>query len=379
MKRYILIIYTALFLVFGFFVLYTTQHIGGPGSFSPPVFYARLCLCILCIAVLLKLLHAAIKINFTERVKKYGIIAIAMLFFLLLTEMIFMFVSRSFGTPYPLADQNWARHYWHPINTLGYRDYEVTSEKSGGQKNILILGSSYTAGDGIKNIEDRFSDRLQKLLPDNYHVYNLGYCGSGTADAYERLMEFPVKPDILVLTHTSKSINDVAGAKNQLKGGNYRIDMQYGLLTGFIVGNSYLINYLFWKYYAPQKLFDKYLENINDNPILLYLQKEPLNRHLSDLMKFIDYSKRDSIPLLAISFPSLNNTIAFSQMIVCAPVEIFFEEQDIPVISVYGLVKDIPASGRTVNSNDAHPSVLVHQLIADELYKILTENKLIIN
>jgi len=325
----------------------------------------------------IRLIHKAITSPFPEKIKKYVILLLSLVLLFWGGDLGFMFIARSFGTSSPLADQNWTRRYWKPINSYGYRAKPINSEETKDKKNILILGSSYTAGDGINHIKDRYSNKLQKMVPDSYLVHNLGLCGSEAIDAFKRLNEYPAKPDILVFAHTTKSIKGVGGKNSNDSMKNYGIDQELNIIFRFIIRNSYLANYLFWKFYAPAKLQEKYLSDLENNPVFLYLQREKISTHLNNLQKFINYSEDNNILLIVISFTAMNNSIAFSNVIVANPIERYFAQKGIPVISVYDLVKDIPYTERTINSSDAHPGIIVHHLIAEKLFETLKENHLI--
>lgn len=64
-------------------------------------------------------------------------------------------------------------------NSLGMRsnrDYPLPRPE--GRRRIILLGDSYTAGDGVSN-DERYSDRLEQLHP-HLDVLNFGLPGSGT-------------------------------------------------------------------------------------------------------------------------------------------------------------------------------------------------------
>ena len=361
-------LYVILLVVITASILISTKFIGNPYEFSKPVYYFRFFLIILNLLLLLVILRNIIRAGLSERIKRYLSVGVTILIIIFIFEGVFMFVSRSFSSPYPLASQNWVRKYWLPtINSLGYRDIEIDAATLKGKSKIVVLGSSYVAGDGIEDTSDRFTDQLQEKFPDNYRVFNIGYCGSNIIDQFKRLQEFSVKPDILILSHTTKSIkgNKDSGSKKEKS----RIPGN----PGFFVQNSYLLNYVFWKFIAPGKLFEKYIEDIDNNHIFSYLDDEKLNAHFSNLNRFIAYSNENSIPLIVVLFPSMNIGIGFSEVIVNRQVADFFRSKNIPVINVYDFVKDIPAKDRIINSNNPHPSSLVHSIVADELYNTIVQ------
>jgi hypothetical protein len=94
------------------------------------------------------------------------------------------------------------------VNSLGFRDREVDVNKPDGVRRVLVLGDSFAFGVGLKN-EERFSDMLQRMLPDDVQVINCAVPGWGTDQEmlfYEKSLR-RLQPDLVVLTFLMQ--NDV--------------------------------------------------------------------------------------------------------------------------------------------------------------------------
>lgn len=101
------------------------------------------------------------------------------------------------------------------VNSFGLRDREIEVEKPAGMRRVLVLGDSFAFGVGLKN-EERFSDMLQAMLPDDVQVINCGVPGWGTDQEmvfYETSLR-RLQPDLVVLTFLMQ--NDVVN--NALSG-----------------------------------------------------------------------------------------------------------------------------------------------------------------
>ncbi|MDI6796196.1 MAG: hypothetical protein QMD09_04590 [Desulfatibacillaceae bacterium] len=307
--------------------------------------------------------------------KNLVLVLSSILCLVLILEGIFTFLPRSFGTGIPLAERNWFAYYWRPANHLGYRDLEVERPCPEGIVKIAVLGDSIVAGHGIKDFRLRFSDLLAERLGPGYRVYNLGVCGSDTRDQLKSLMNFPVTPDMVILAHYD---NDIPMPKMA----PYEIILSVldELNTGvrFVVDRSFLANYLYWRFAAPGRIFEKYVESAETNSFFYYLDKEIFGLHKKDLEAIQDYCERNRIGFLPVLFPEMGIYIEFSRVIVTQPLTNFFLDRDTPVLDVYPLVKSLPRNLRTVNQNDQHPSPLVHAIVAKALYSILDENGLLI-
>src|ERR1044071_207217 len=89
----------------------------------------------------------------------------SILYLLVILEVGFgLFFIQSDNFDYTLASQLWRARYWHPINSLGYRDIEHPPAEFRSRKAVFVVGDSFVAGLGAANPARRFPDVLQKLL-----------------------------------------------------------------------------------------------------------------------------------------------------------------------------------------------------------------------
>ncbi len=142
-----------------------------------------------------------------------GLVAYAALMLFFVLEAIFMFVPQTHRIGYTLASQRWFQYYVHK-NNIGYRDEPITEERLKNKIKIFVFGDSFTAGHGIKDPDDRYPDKLESMLPENYVVLNLGRNGTGTQDQLFRYMLFPIKPQIFILGYHGNDIDEVCGIKD---------------------------------------------------------------------------------------------------------------------------------------------------------------------
>ena len=99
------------------------------------------------------------------------------------------------------------KSYLLQTNSLGMRsDREYPLSRPDGRHRIILLGDSYTAGDGVEN-GARFSDLLEKSYP-NLDVLNFGLDGTGTDQQlliYETLAK-PFEADAYIFAIYVKNI-----------------------------------------------------------------------------------------------------------------------------------------------------------------------------
>ena len=298
------------------------------------------------------------------------IFVLVVLFMIL--EAAFMFIPRSHFAGIPLCSKIWFFKYWEPINDYGFRDKDVDSEK---RENIYIVGDSYTAGHGLKSINNRFSNMLDTKLsshnPD-IQVINLGVNGADTKDEYNITMQFikdsGTKPDLLVVQYFGNDIEKTA-QNNGLQFAGFEAYADVPSSVKQVTQSSYFLNYLYWVF--PHGDEDSYIRFMQE----AYNNEEILTKHLADLTLFIDYAHQDSIPLLVLVFPFMQD-IPFSEELYVDKITEFLDYNQVDYIDVSKLVLDLPIPDRVVNNNDMHPSELVNQRVADEIENYISNKQI---
>ncbi|TLU99138.1 SGNH/GDSL hydrolase family protein [Dyadobacter luticola] len=288
-------------------------------------------------------------------------IAVPLLVTLIFLEIIFMYIPQSHEGVLSKASQIWWEKYWKPVNSLGYHDKEVTKEA--GKKNVLVIGDSFAAGHGLKDVNERFSNILEtKLGTDKYAVYNLGMSGADTRDEAKRLQEFPVKPDIIILEYFPNDIEKVGREKGlTLSGAEPYADLQGPMAT--IVKRFYLPNFIYWQLpHTGFSTFEKFVQTA-------YTDTTVLNAHLRDLSKMIDYRDSTKAEMYAVFIPFLfqiDKSAGYTK-----PVEEYLKSKGVKVVPINDGIVKIPEKERVVGKNDGHGSGTLNALIADRLYKAM--------
>jgi len=298
--------------------------------------------------------------NITSMV--YVLVIIFMVF-----EGIFMFVPRSHHAGIPLCSKIWFFKYWKPINSYGFRDKEVIPDK---KDNIYVVGDSYTAGHGLKHYGSRFSNLLDHDLSsqnNDVQVINLGVNGADTKEEFNVAMQFSkdsgTKPSLIILQYFGNDIDRVAKTNGvQFFGFEAYADVPSYIKQ--VVQSSYFLNYMYWV--LPHGDANSYIAFLKES----YNNEEVLNKHLLDLNLFIDYAREDSVPLLVVVFPFMQD-IPFSEELYIGKITDYLEQQQIDYIDVSTLVEDLSVSDRVINNNDTHPSEIVNRRVADEIENYL--------
>lgn len=308
------------------------------------------------IAFILKMIA---KSKLKDRIKNNLTSLFSIVIILVLLECIFMFVPRSHGVGYTLGAKIWKKKYWHPINSYGYRD----NEPKKADKSILFVGDSFTAGHGVKDIEDRFSN----VFADSIETINIGKDGADTRMEYENTINFikqsDIKPFAIVLQYFGNDIEVAASEHNK----SLKRHAPYNDVPRFFelfIKGSYLLNYIYWLYpHSDSKPYIDFLSRA-------YKNQEIFESHKRDLKKIIDFSNDNSISLYVVIFPFLVSPET-SKDIYVDSVKAFFDKHYVKTIDVSVLVENVDVKDRIVNSSDAHSSPLVNLMIAESLENLI--------
>ncbi len=282
----------------------------------------------------------------------------------ILLEAVFMFIPRSHSIDYTLASKLWYAKYWNPVNSLGFRDKEPESRKPV----ILFVGDSFTAGHGLKSVDDRFSNIVEKELNNKekkYSVINIGKPNLDSKAEFEVMENFiymtRIKPDKIILQYCGNDIEGAATANGLFfEGFHPPPDMnKFVMLLG---SGSYLLNYIYFIFPREQMGMPSYISYLTK----VYKNDNILSKHKDDLGMFISYAKGNAIQLIVVVFPFLTEVETSDAMYVNDIVK-YFNDNKISVINVSRLVKDIPVNERIVNRNDSHPSVKLNKIVAQEI------------
>jgi hypothetical protein len=229
------------------------------------------------------------------------------------------------------------------------------------------VGDSFTAGHGIKSINDRFSDIVGKTLKNRvqqYNAINIGLPNLDTRSEYDVMRHFlyatRIKPEIVVLQYFGNDIEGVA-AKNGLVFEGFKPPSDLNPLILFIGSGSYLFNYIYFLF-PREYLGLSYINFLKQ----AYKDGNILRQHKDDLKLFMDYAENNSIRLIAVVFPLLADIEMSNAMYVNEIVE-FFEVNNVTTINVSTLAKDIPVTERMVNINDSHASKKLNGMVAKEI------------
>jgi hypothetical protein len=284
----------------------------------------------------------------------------------ILIESTFMFVSYPFGSGEAYAGKLFNYKYWNPINKEGFRDKEFKKN----EKSILFLGDSYTAGWGIKKVENRFSEIAFKNLKGNKGntFYNIGQYGADSKIEYENLKRMVNKynpnSQYLVLQVLYNDIDHflplpvkACEKLNQVTKSN-----AYNL----VVNGSYLVNLLINFYPVNSNI------NINQKLAKACCYEERLRIGYNDSLYYnkmfqyhdsiITFCKSRNIKPIVVYFPLMEDLNFDKNFNIDSRFANYFESKNIDFINIKNHISHLNRDQRQASKMDAHASEIVHKI-----------------
>jgi lysophospholipase L1-like esterase len=261
-----------------------------------------------------------------------------------------------------------ALHMDREQNNEGFRDRNpFTKYVSPGQKRIVFLGDSFTAGHGIKKIEDRFSDQiaawLEQQAPGKYVVANLGEPGLEAS-----MIEARAKG--LFLTHSDVSIivyvynlNDIEGYDDRTKqalGQIYTAEPKFPLLR-----DTYLINWLYFRY-----IQFKYAKGTSYYSSLAEAYRsEPWVGLRAKLAQLRRECAEEHVDFRMVIFPFMQDLGEDVFHDARAKLHDFCTTEKVPLLDLEPVFRKHAGENLTVSRFDAHPNEQAHAIAAEAIEK----------
>jgi len=310
------------------------------------------------------------KVRVKEIFKKLSIVLFGLVLALTFMEVFLrIYFKEDYSVP---SHRNWKfKKTWEQkyanINSLGYRDHEFNKNKDKKVFRILTLGDSMTWGVGVKDIDNLYTELLEKKLNSEsknleYEVINAAKNGTG-AEFYLNALKnegLSLEPDLVMIGFF---FNDIQGEQSNkpkpllpeklhwvLSRMSYVYWYSYNAMDMFINKNSYLDYYI--SYSSPdskewkrfKELWIEIHKICSENNLNIYVVLLPM-LGLEKNIKEID-SVYERVGKLS-------------------------EENGAKVINLFTIINQYDVKKLRVGITDAHPNERGHKLYADSIYNFL--------
>jgi len=269
---------------------------------------------------------------------------------------------------YTRVSERWVQRHWH-VNSAGCRDnVEYSPAIQPGKRRISFVGDSFTAGHGIKDVEDRFPNRLRRAHPDwEIHVLaTVGLDTGGELALMKKAFARGYQVDQVVLVYCLNDIGDLLPPQADATG---RVLAELDN-SGWLLRNSYMMNLWNHHYKASR---DPYLGNYCSfvreayNGALWEQQKERLKA-------FRDLVQAHGGHLAVVTFPFLHALgPSYEYRSIHDKLARLWLDLGVPQFDLLSVYEGLPSSQVTVNRYDAHPNECANKLAAEAIDKWLQE------
>ena len=328
--------------------------------------YLRIILILYLIFQLCYLMLQVSKSAVSNVVKNFFLFLVSLVTILSFVEIVFMFVATSHGSGNAYSGKIWMQRYWYPINSLGYRDKEPENKKN----TILFVGDSFTAGWGVKNIEDRFDHQAISLLAkkDNtINSINIGRYGADTKLEFALTKSFinktKIHPKKIVLQFFVNDVDSYIAYDSTC--------VSQSLPTSSVKKTFIDDNYVYSIYpnsngvKLPKKC--DYAEKLKQ----IYSVDTLWSKEQIQLDKFTRYCKEKNIPLTILFFPFMEDLNLSKKINADNRLAQYCKMNQLKFINISPYISRLTRKQRCASIVDAHASALAHKIVGKKIASLL--------
>jgi len=227
------------------------------------------------------------------------------------------------------------------------------------KRRITIIGDSFSAGHGIKNVDDRFGNILREMYSDmEVHVYsNNGASSYSELHNLKKLSKNGYDLDIVLLVYCMNDIDYFVKETSAIYDRIHAFNNGLGVLSR----NSYFINTLAFRFFA---LNDPDFMKYSDFVLNGYSGKI-WQRQKEVLIDFKNFVQSKGAHLLVVTFPFLQQSSEkYSFRDVHEQLNKFWAKEGVPHLDLLDTYEPHMGSKLTVNKFDAHPNEFANELAA---------------
>ena len=309
-------------------------------------------------------------------VKNLAVILLTCLVVFVGTEIYYRWINPEIlGNTGSLSYMRWAKANFK-VNSWGFRDKERTINKSNPDiHRILVLGPSNIVGQGVTNIEERLSERLEKKLNESNPKYEVINCGDMTLDPVgsmarilSSMINNKVEFDTVVFYYSwnaIKHIPDIQARYYQIKKSN-ETKKQNNPIAQYLSKHSYAYDWLSNVSQDKKLLIEG--KTYNEWHLGFYQQESYFMEHIKVLNSIDKALKQNNKKMILLLTPVSYNPDERAKYL--AVVEVFKKAMDVNSISYVDASKiydGIPEKDIPVSKYDGHNKPKYYQNMVELL------------
>ena len=245
-----------------------------------------------------------------------------------------------------------------------------------GQKRIIFVGDSFTAGHGIKNIDNRFTDLiatwLEEKRPGKYVVSNYAEPGLEASMVEGKIKAlFKEHYDVNMVVYVY-NLNDIEGYAPKTQEELQQINTAEP--QNFLLRDTYLLNWLYFRYVQFKfakgtDYFKSLAQAYEGEPWTGAPDKPGLRAKLTQLRR---ECAENNVDFRMVIFPfvqSLGKDDPFRNA--RAKIVDFCKGEKVPVLDLQPILNEHAGEKLEVSRFDAHPNERAHAIAAEAIEKDL--------
>lgn len=263
----------------------------------------------------------------------------------------------------------WFDRHYHSNAWRVRDDVDYTVQKQDARRRITFLGDSFTAGQGVEDVHDRFANLLRAAHPE-WEVHVLARNGLDTATEvrfFEEALARGYQTDDLVLVYC---LNDIAEIVPEWQATVRRIYRDAAAMN-YLVEHSYAANQLYFRLFRARDS-----EVADYFGVLAGAYQGPVWREQArTLTRLRDVTRRSGIRLWAVTFPflhALGEDYAFAEA--HERLDQLWRSLGVPHLDLWSVYGSMTPEELVVSPVDAHPNERAHALAAQAIEPFLSQD-----
>jgi hypothetical protein len=270
---------------------------------------------------------------------------------------------------YTKVSRRWEQRYyrWNTATARDNQEYKLFV--SNGKRRITFLGDSFTAGHGIKNVEDRFANRIRSQRPE-WEVHVLARPGFDTWGEIEFLRTWVTNRYELDLVALVYCLNDNSDMIPERWEAIDRIQADVRN-AGWLRQNSFFLDVVYHRLRLRNDPFMRGYFDLVQNAYRGPLWQQQQQR----LVQLKQLVESNGGKLVVITFPFLHALGAtYPYEFVHQQFRQFWSDQGVPHLDLLPTFRNLSPKDVTVNSFDAHPNERANELVTPLILEFLQTN-----
>lgn len=267
------------------------------------------------------------------------------------------------------VSRRWFERHW-ALNNMGVRDdVDYALGRAGGRRRVTFLGDSFTAAQGVPDVEDRFVNIVRRERPD-WEVQGLAQLGADTPQELETvrmLSAHAYEFDVVALVYCW---NDILPFVGDLQPFFQAMQTSRSEAAAFWIDHSLALDMLYYRYRLyrvsralgdPIDAFDRaYRGAAWDRERRLLVELEQAVEEAGGHLVVITFPRLDPLTRGEVSFEVMHERLAA-----------LWSELGVPNLDLLPVLRSHGSSRLVVNSRDEHPGELTHRLAAEAIVAFL--------